>query len=211
VAVIHPAELKELAKPFAVALGHGFGKEVRIQLAREAGGRGGSFYTDWVLAFVEPGPRLRAYVGLEVQSIDTTGNYVSCRRAYMAESPNKVPSEHGLNWENVNKRILPQIIYKARVLQREQLCDRGLYFVLPETVFQRLITRLGGDLEEYPAGRGSVTFFRYALRGHAACGGIRAVERVGVLRTNVDTIAERFTIARDLPPRGGSKRKFAGH
>ncbi len=202
--VVHPNELKACKERVVVALGHGFGKEVRIQLPRRGRSPGKAFYTDWVLALVDPNPRLelRAYVGLEVQSIDTTGNYIACRKAYIAESGRKIPSEHGLNWENVNKRILPQIIYKARVLQREALCDRGLYFVVPETVFNRIVDRLGGALEDFPAGRGSVTFFRYFLQAEATSGQIRQVERVGILRTSVDTIAERFTTARDLPPPG---------
>jgi hypothetical protein len=28
----------------------------------------------------------------------------------------------GFNWEHVSKRIIPQIIYKGQILQREDLC-----------------------------------------------------------------------------------------
>ena len=43
-------------------------------------------------------------------------------------------SNAGMNWENVNKRILPQLIYKGHVLRREELCRKGLFFVCPKHV-----------------------------------------------------------------------------
>lgn len=124
----------------------------------------------------------------------------------MKRIANPPPSEHGLNWENVNKRILPQLIFKGRVLQRERRCEKGLYFVVPEAMYERILQRLGGDLEEYPPGRGSVTFLRYSISKIAVVGQIRRVERVGVTRTNVESIAARFSGGRDLPDPGEFER-----
>ena len=98
-----------------------------------------------------------------VQTIDTTGNYRDSRTALL-ENRGMVKSTVGMNWENVAKRILPQIIYKGQVLQRESLCKSGLYFVCPHPVFERVIARLGGkgNLPEFPAGQpGTVHFFSY--------------------------------------------------
>src|SRR5574341_2244635 len=160
-----------------VALGHNFGKEVRVPLPISRGRkRTGSFYTDWVLAQITRTHDLGYIVGVEVQSIDITGNYRAAQAAYMEGLRQPPQSGHGLNWENVNKRILPQVIFKGRVLQRERNCERGLYFIVPEAMYERILQRLGGALEEYPPGRGSVTFFRYAILGVATPGQIRGVE-----------------------------------
>jgi len=186
-----------------VALGHNFGKEVRVPLPASRGRkRTGFFYTDWVLAQITRTRGLGNFVGVEVQSIDITGNYRAAQAAYMKRAKQAPSSGHGLNWENVNKRILPQVIFKGRVLQRERMCEKGLYFIVPEAMYERILQRLGGDLEEYPPGRGSVTFFRYAILSGARSGQIRSVEKVGTTRTNVESIAARFSGGRDLPDQG---------
>ena len=190
-----------------VALGHHFGKEVRVPLPVSSGRkRTGFFYTDWVLAQITVKGDLGNFVGVEVQSIDITGNYREAQAGYMKGTKQPPASGHGLNWENVNKRILPQIIFKGRVLQRERSCERGLYFIVPEAMHERILQRLGGGLEEYPPGRGSVTFFRYAISRVAKPGQIRRVEKVGTTRTNVESIAARFSGGRDLPDQGEFER-----
>lgn len=190
-----------------VALGHNFGKEVRVPLPISRGRkRTGSFYTDWVLAQITRTGDLGNFVGVEVQSIDTTGSYRGTQAGYMKGLKQPPPSGHGLNWENVNKRILPQVIFKGRVLQREKSCEKGLYFIVPEAMYERIIQRLGGGLEEYPPGRGSVTFFRYAIVKAAEPGQIRSVENIGTTRTNVESIAARFSGGRDLPDQGEFER-----
>jgi hypothetical protein len=191
-----------------VALGHNFGKEVRVPLPISPRGRKrtGSFYTDWVLAQITRREDLGNFVGVEVQSIDITGNYRAVQAGYMRGLKQPPPSGHGLNWENVNKRILPQVIFKGRVLQRERSCEKGLYFIVPEAMYERILQRLGGGLEEYPPGRGSVTFFRYAMVKAAEPGQIRRVMKVGTTRTNVESIAARFSGGRDLPDQGEFER-----
>ena len=70
----------------------------------------------------------------------------------------------GLNWENVSKRIIPQLVYKGQVLQREPLCRSGLWFVTPESVYSRIIDRLGGAKNMafgYAPQPGALHFLRY--------------------------------------------------
>jgi len=63
----------------------------------------------------------------------------------------------------VSKRIIPQLIYKGQVLQRESPAKHGIYFVCPKPVLDRILRRLGGSkmLPEYPAQHGSLTFLAY--------------------------------------------------
>ncbi len=93
-----------------VALGKYFGKELRLP---GRGARGG-YFVDWALPRIDSSGALGSRV--EVQSIDTTGTFrpeVELLRAGHRSVP---PSKAGLNWENVNKRILPQLIYQGHVL-----------------------------------------------------------------------------------------------
>ena len=84
---------------FVIALGQNSGKEIKV---------GGSLSMDWVLAKIKNG-RLLEYTGVEVQSIDITGNYRDCWYAYKNLKQNcdtTVPSSgHGMNWANVHKRL----------------------------------------------------------------------------------------------------------
>jgi hypothetical protein len=144
----------------AVAVfGHGWGGE--LQLPQRDGT--GAYSVDWVLARLDGNGSLAEISAIEVQTIDTTGNYHASRDALLADRT-MAKSTVGLNWENVSKRILPQIIYKGQVLQREELCRTGLFFVCPQPVYDRVLARLGGkgNLPEFPSGQpGTVHFFSY--------------------------------------------------
>ncbi|NQW24583.1 MAG: hypothetical protein HQ475_14215 [SAR202 cluster bacterium] len=179
-----------------IAFGKKFGKELRLP-AR--GGRG-NFFVDWVLARIANNGDLAEFTALEVQSIDTTGTYRHQVKELRdgAESVGSSPS--GLNWENVNKRILPQLIYKGNVLQSEPLCSKGLFFVSPSAVYNRIRTRLGNTLGEYPLQPGSISFLWYSL-GDVLNGG-RELSRQGRFSTLVNQVALAFTAPMNLPPPG---------
>lgn len=120
--------------------GKGWGGELR--LPQRAGG--GSYFVDWILALLNPDGSLAEFVAVEVQTIDTIGNYLASRTAMLAPGRHIVESKSGLNWENVSKRIIPQLIYKGQLLQREEACKKGLFFVCPSPVYDRIMMRLGG-------------------------------------------------------------------
>lgn len=143
----------------AVAVfGHGWGGELRLP-QREGTG---SYFVDWVLARLDETGDLAEFTAIEVQTIDTTGNYRDAREALL-DGRRIEPSTVGLNWENVSKRIIPQLIYKGQVLQREDLCRTGLYFVCPQPVYERVLTRLGGreKLPKFPTQPASIHFVSY--------------------------------------------------
>ena len=177
--------------------GKRWGKELRLP---NRGGRG--YFVDWILALIDAKGELEEFVAIEVQAIDTTGNYRAEREAYLSGKPFEKYSEAGINWENVNKRILPQIIYKGHVLRLERLCRRGLFFVCPTPVFQRIRERLGGTLREYPLHPGALTFVWYDVSSVIQEGRIRDLERVGTFTTTVDQVALAFTSPSNLPPAG---------
>lgn len=180
-----------------VVYGKHWGKELQLPRVR---GRGG-FFVDWILAHVGPNKTLRDFVAVEIQSVDTTGTYRPQRDAYLAGAAFPGYSNAGINWENVSKRILPQIIYKGQVLRRERLCTHGLFFVCPAPVYERIQTRLGGDLMEYSNLQpGSVTFRWYDVGAATVGGSPRPLQLGGQFSTTVDQVALAFTAPRNLPP-----------
>ncbi len=138
--------------------GHGWGGELPLPKRQ---GRG-AYFVDWILARLDADGELREFTAIEVQTIDTTGSYQAARKA-LIEDGSIIKDTVGLNWENVSKRIIPQIIYKGQVLQREELCRSGLYFVCPTPVYERVIERLGGreKLPRFPSQPAAIHFVAY--------------------------------------------------
>jgi hypothetical protein len=178
--------------------GKGWGKELR--LPSRAKGKSGGYFVDWVLARLNAIGGLVDFVAVEVQSIDTTGNYRDERAAYLKGRSFAGRSSANFNWENVNKRILPQIIYKGHVLRQEPLCQKGLFFVCPTPVYKKISERLGGGLRAYPIQPGTVTIIWYDIGPAVDAGMQRDLVRGGSLTTTIDQVALAFTAPNNLPP-----------
>jgi hypothetical protein len=182
----------------AVAVfGHGWGGELRLP-QREGTG---SYFVDWVLARLDDTGSLVEFTAIEVQTIDTTGNYRTAREN-LARNRKIVNDTVGLNWENVSKRIIPQLIYKGQVLQREDLCKTGLYFVCPNPIYARVLKRLGGKdkIPRFPTQPASIHFvsYDYASAEIPPDGVIRQLDVIEEHCTTVYKIQEAFS-ALNLP------------
>lgn len=142
--------------------GKGWGGELRLPQRRGVG----SYFVDWVLARLDANGELAEFTAIEVQTIDTTGNYQTAREALLTRRE-LCSDTVGLNWENVSKRIIPQLIYKGQVLQREDLCHTGLFFIAPDPVYRRVLERLGGKekLPTFPSQPASIHFISYDKAG----------------------------------------------
>lgn len=174
---------KAKAENGAIAVfGHGWGGELR--LPQRAGT--GSYFVDWVLARLDANGELTEFTAIEVQTIDTTGNYREARSALL-ENREIVADTVGLNWENVSKRIIPQLIYKGQVLQREDLCKTGLFFVCPKAVYDRVLNRLGGKerIPHFPTQPASIHFLAYDYQGACTDGTITSL---GILEEHCTTV-----------------------
>lgn len=186
----------------AVAVfGHRWGGELRLPKRNGSG----NYFADWVLAYIDGAGELREFTSIEVQTIDTTGNYHASREALL-DGRQIVQSSVGLNWENVSKRIIPQLVYKGQVLQRERLCKTGLWFVTPEPVYQRIIERLGGNSNltfGYAPQPGALHFLRYDYdpRAMARDGAPLPLTVIGEGCTTVEQVQAAFSRVR-LPEAG---------
>lgn len=178
--------------------GKRWGKELRLPNATNTGG----YFVDWVLARVGPGNELLEFVAVELQTMDTTGSYEAEIVSYNKGMNPEKASTAGINWENVSKRILPQIIYKGHVLRREPKCTKGLFFVCPRPVYERIKTRLGGSFQEYHPQAGALTFRWYDVSPDQTSGVQSPLEFHGQLTTTIDQVALAFTSPSNLPMAG---------
>lgn len=180
--------------PCVVALGTYSGKEVRV---------GRSLSMDWVLVLLHD-HTLTEYAGIEVQSIDITGNYRDAWYAYRNLSRDSVlttvpSSQHGLNWANVHKRLIPQLIRKGTIYASSSLVKKGLYFVLPDPVYQKFEDLLGVMPEREVVDQNTLTVFTYNLGDHVPPGEIRALEPARTMRFDLDEVKKRFITGPSLP------------
>lgn len=193
---------KAKAENGAVAVfGHRWGGELRLPKRNGVG----NYFADWVLARLDDEGHLVEFTSIEVQTIDTTGNYRASRSA-LIDGRRIEKSTVGLNWENVSKRIIPQLVYKGQVLQREPLCRSGLWFVTPESVYSRIIDRLGGDENMafgYAPQPGALHFLRYDYDEAATTplGVPTALKVIGDSCTTVEQVQAAFSRVR-LPEAG---------
>lgn len=190
-----------------VVFGRYWGKELPLPKPGGVNSRNSSaFYVDWVLARLNSHGDLEEIIAIEVQTIDTTGSYREQsnsffqKRAFWGGSSSSPDySNAGMNWENVNKRILPQLIYKGHVLRREELCHKGLFFVCPKQVYDRIRDRLGGALHDYKPGQGTITFRSYELNKNSKNTTPRTISLYEQFTTTVDQVALAFTSPMNLP------------
>jgi hypothetical protein len=183
--------------PCVVAIGKDFGREIRVPNRA-----GGTFSVDWFLVHLGDNKSLLEFVAVEVQTIDTTGNYRKERKELLGGNTDPIRSKAGFNWENVNKRILPQLIYKGHVLRLERKCKKGLFFILPTAVNRRIQDRVGNSLMKYEPQPGSITFHTYSLCNDSEPTGPLTLIFDGSMTTTVDQLALAFSSPRDLPTPG---------
>lgn len=176
-----------------VALGQNSGREVKL---------GTHLSMDWVLAKVESG-KLLEYVGVEVQSIDITGNYRDAWHAYKNAGPDtlSVPSSsHGMNWANVHKRLIPQIIRKGAIYASSKLVRSGLHFVVPDIVYQKFEAIIGRDIPLLAQGGPDVlTVHTYGLSPFVRHGEHRCIVRKRNIKFSLSEFSQRFISGPNLP------------
>ncbi len=190
-----------------VVFGRYWGNELPLPRPKGAkGNKSNQYYVDWILAKLTQSGNVQEIIAVEVQTIDTTGNYSDQAQTFFSgqayvDKKGRTPgySDAGMNWENVNKRILPQLIYKGHVLRRESTCKKGLFFICPKQVYDRIRDRLGGNLHDYDPGQGTITFRSYELADNNSRGTHRAMSLHGQFTTTVDQVALAFTAPMNLP------------
>lgn len=185
--------------------GKGWGGELKVPGRPISGRKSSGFFVDWILARLDENKNLTEFAALEVQTMDTIGSYRGERDAILKGLLHAGKSV-GANWENVNKRILPQLIYKGHLLERESLCQSGLFFACPEAVYKKILERLGSELAVYPLKNNSLTFVPMRLMTPVGSGTPRAIVALEAVTTTVQQIQIAFSSPTNLPEAGAYEK-----
>ena len=177
-----------------IAFGTGSGKEIQVNAS------GGSMSMDWVLQryIKEDGTLVpKDFIGIEVQSIDTTGSYALNWHSYEEVKSGQIPlkitsSDHGLNWANVHKRLIPQLIRKGNIYKEIEEC-LGVFFLVPETVYSKF-EKVLGDIQEQvgESSRDRLSVLTVKLGPLVEESKQREVEEVRYIHYDLDDVASAF-------------------
>ena len=99
---------------------------------------------------------------------------------------------HGLNWANVHKRLIPQIIRKGNVYHHMNRCV-AFVFVLPKIVYEKFDEILGDVEEEASHSRENLTVFTYSLGQQSPTGRTRKLVLDGVKHHSLPNIIVAFS------------------
>jgi hypothetical protein len=176
-----------------VAFGKGSGKEISVK-------SNGRMSLDWVLQhYTYNNKTLKShnYIGIEVQSIDITGNYRENRAAYeklrTGIPPLDIPnSGHGLNWANVVKRLMQQIIRKGNIYRSSPKCV-GFFFIVPEIVYQRFEASLGQVPTTQMPANDNLSVLTYALDPSSSQGKSRRLKNIRHINYKVQDVINAFS------------------
>lgn len=190
---------------WVAVFGKGWGGELKVPGRPVRGRKSTGFFVDWILARLDDQKRLVEFAALEVQTMDTIGSYRGEREAILNGTDHAGKSA-GLNWENVNKRILPQLIYKGHLLEREALCQSGLFFACPDAVYRKIMDRLGSKLAEYPLKNNALTFIPMQLGKHIRAGIPRTLKAMKAKTTTIQQVQIAFSSPTNLPEAGSYEK-----
>ena len=185
--------------------GKGWGGELKVPSRPVRGRKGTGFFVDWILARLDARKKLIEFAALEVQTMDTIGSYRGEREAILSGVEHAGKSA-GPNWENVNKRILPQLIYKGHLLERESLCQSGLFFACPDAVYNKIMDRLGNELAAYPMKNNSLTFIPIQLCAPVRDGVPRELKALKPKTTTIQQVQIAFSSPTNLPDAGSYEK-----
>lgn len=192
-----------------IAFGQNSGTEIAVN-------SNGQMSMDWVLQKYANDGRLRpeTFVGVEVQSIDTTGNYRDVWLGYEQLKSGAhqrglaIPdSGHGLNWANVHKRLIPQIIRKGNIYRQASRCS-GFYFVLPEAVYQKFEQVVGRVPEYEGPGNDRLSIKTFSLAPPVGEGERRGLINVRTVHLSLVEVAQAFITNVDADAAGALNKRM---
>jgi len=150
-----------------------------------------TYNLDWIVARYDDRLQLCDYHGVEVQTIDITGSVRPYFEAYLSGKRwEDIDHRYGINWANVFKRTLPQLLAKGAMLSSY---DKKLAVVVQD----QLVAYLGrtGRLkieEESNPSLVNLVFFEYELRHFAIEKDIYRLELTQLIPTTVRRLETSF-------------------
>lgn len=105
-----------------------------------------------------------------------------------------------MNWANVHKRLIPQIIRKGTMYSRSKMVKHGLYFVVPDIVYRKFEEIIGHDIPLIEnAGNDILTIHTYELSPFTIHGEQRSIVMKRNIRFSLEEFSRRFVSGPNLP------------
>lgn len=105
-----------------------------------------------------------------------------------------------MNWANVHKRLIPQIIRKGTIYSRSSMVKSGLYFVVPDIVYRKFEEIIGADIPLVEkGGKDILTIHTYELSPFVKHGEQRTIVMKRNIRFSLDEFSQRFISGPNLP------------
>lgn len=183
----------QLPTDCVVLLGRNSGKEIQLSQPDVI-----QLRLDWVMARMVAG-KLKLIIPCEVQSADTTGNYRANWDAYSKELNSIPDSEHEMNWANIWKRMIPQLILKGSIAATSRLSKRGHYFIVPDSVYARFERLIGQVADVASPGKGVMSVMTYRLGNPVPNGSTRPLVLHRTIRMRTTEFAKAFASGKQLP------------
>ena len=162
--LICPNRLLERRQIFTDCLhlltGHEPGNELHI--VSEITVPGGSI--DYIVASVRDG-KVRDFVGIELQTLDTTGSVWPERQKFLVSQGFKInspsPKSYGMNWKMTARTILVQLHHKVRTFEG---VNKHLVLVVQDRLLDYMITEFSFDHLSSARTSDPMHFHAYALK-----------------------------------------------
>lgn len=150
---------------------------------------------DWLLARLDDnGYPVGAIYGVEAQAVDTTGSLRPYVEAFLAGHDwQAIEHPHGINWRNVYKRIVPQLLAKGRLFEAQ---NSRLYVVMQDLLVNYLKTDMRIEAAR-PGENPNVIFYSFRLT--PALGGARELQLVERFATTLRLIERAVGDVAGLP------------
>jgi len=98
------------------------------------------------------------FIGVEIQAIDITGSVQPALERFRSKLPPAGGDKFGINYKNVSKRMLPQLLEKGRCFKS---WSKKLAVIVQDQLFEDLKKRLG--LKSIPLEAADIAFFVWAF------------------------------------------------
>ena len=100
-----------------------------------------------------------------------------------------------MNWANVWKRMIPQLILKGSIAATSKLCTSGNYFIVPDRAYVQFEKLLGAVELALSPGTGVLTVMTHGLGPTVPRGSIRPLCMLRTLRLLTTELARSFSAA----------------
>lgn len=158
---------------------------------------GGS--VDYFLASVSDG-KVKDFVGVEIQTLDTTGSVWPARQRFLAKCGVSVPKKdlalkmnYGMNWKMTAKTILVQLHHKIELFEH---VNKHLVLAVQDRLLDYMRREFKFDHLSKPKLSDSMHFHAYDLKKHTDGYQIKLADRFSTDRAGIATCLGRVEHAR---------------